>query len=466
MGEAEEAAGRVSRRGLLRAAGVMPMAMLAEREIHAQAPSKLAPRPADGFSLSATNPVATAEQREIEEVALRLLLRPELLKAREVAIMLWRNAMDYPARDQASRFDAMIDEYMFHYAIRAANSDVNFPRVARFMAPPHRWFGRDVPGSRWAGDSPDFIYRMIPIAHGGRYELHGRQTCSVAPSVNYQLISTRASPVSLGLLSSLDMAPGADGSFVITIDETPAAGRPNHIQTRPGADHMMIRDALGDWMTQSANALRIVRLNPPERGLLSEEEIVRQAAQRALDGVYYAHYCTLSGSGQPPNSIRAPQSSGMFGGMPSQWSTKANLELADDEALIVTANAAGAQFRNVVLTDCFFLTVDYWSRTGSLNMNQMAADASGDFTYVVAHRDPGIHNWLDTSGLRRTIFGQRWQAIPADYKGETPRMATRLVKLKDLDKALPKGVQRIDVAGRRDQLAAREAGFKRRFADS
>ena len=104
----------------------------------------------EAYFLSAENPIATADQREIEDTALRLLTRPELQRARTIASALWRNAVAYPARDQMTRFENMIDEYMFHYALRAANSDACYPKIARFMAPAHRWFGRDVPGSRWA----------------------------------------------------------------------------------------------------------------------------------------------------------------------------------------------------------------------------------------------------------------------------------------------------------------------------
>ena len=59
--------------------------------------------------------------------------------------MLWKNATGWTSRDQADRFDNMIDEYMFHHAMRAANGDGNFPEAVRFMAHKHHWFGRDVP---------------------------------------------------------------------------------------------------------------------------------------------------------------------------------------------------------------------------------------------------------------------------------------------------------------------------------
>jgi hypothetical protein len=411
------------------------------------------------------NPVATEAQRQVEDRALALLERPELKRVRAVVRLLWENVAAWPARDQSDRFDNMIEEYLFHHAMRAANSDPHHPEVARFMVPPHRWYGRDVPGSRWAGDSPDFIYRIIPIAHGGRYEIHGKPTCTPAPTVNYSLMGDQtAAPVTLALLDSLDMVFEGDGGFTITVDDTPADGRPNHIQTRPGAEFLMIRDALGDWLQQSANALSVRRLNPStvRRG---EDAMAQHAAKIAIQSLYYTYYCTQSGNGQPPNHIRQPQSSGAFGGMATQWGTKGNLDLGPHEALIVTANSAGALFRNVMLTDQFHMSLNYWSRQSSLNMCQMAADSEGRFTYVVAHQDPGVYNWLDTNGLQRTIFGHRWQAFLRAAAAETPTLSVREVKFRDINATLPPGVRRIDAAVRARQIAQRQAGFSRRFSE-
>jgi hypothetical protein len=365
-----------------------------------------------------------------------------------------------------SGFDAMLDEYLFHHALRAAASDPASPRIARFMAPPHHWFGRDVPGSRWAGDSPDFIYRVMPIGHGGRYEISGRPACERAPTANYALMSDNtAAPTIMGLLDSLDISTESNGEFVITVDNAPAAGRPNHIQTRPGAYQIWVRDALGDWEAQSANALKIQRLDTQRQAPLSEDELAERAIRHAIDGCYYAYYCMRATTALRPNEIKAPVSSGAMGGMATQRTCRANVCLADDEAMIITTTTGGALFRNAVLQNVFMLSFDYWSRTTSFNMTQMAADEDGRFTYVVAHRDPGVHNWLDTGGLEQTIFGQRWQAFPADHGGEPPAVTSRLVNWKALEGALPHGIRRIDPSGRREQIARREAGFRRRFID-
>jgi hypothetical protein len=212
--------------------------------------------------------------------------------------------------------------------------------------------------------------------------------------------------------------------------------------------------------------LTVTRLSGPSRAPLSDEHLARRAATHLLEGLYYTYYTTQSGAGQPLNHLRQPGSAALFGGMPTQWGTKANICLEPDEALVVTATAAGARFRNTVLCDAFHLSLNYWSRTGSLNMTQMAPDEDDTFTYVVAHEDPGVHNWLDTGGLRRCLYGHRWQAFPRPTSDETPTISARVVKFDGLDRELPDGVRRIDDAGRREQVARREAGFRRRFIDT
>jgi hypothetical protein len=421
----------------------------------------------DDYLLSAANPVANVDQRRLENTALRLIKRPELERPRMIATYLWREVMEHEAGEQLAQFGDMIDEYIFHYAMRAAASDGNHPGVLRFMTPPHHWFGRDVPGSRWAGDSPDFTYRIIPVAHGGRYEIRGRPTCDKPPTAHFALMGDNtAAPTILGLLDSLDLELNANGEFTITVDADPANGRKNHIQTQPGALQIWIRDALGDWVNQSPNDLRVVRLNPPERDPLSDEELARWTAKALLDGVYYAYYIIRGTTTLPYNQPVKPISSAALGGMATQYGTKVNIMLEPDEALVLTASSSGALFRNAVLHDVYMRSANYWDRIGSLNHATMAPDDSGMFTYVVAHRDPGVHNWLDTGGLRHTIFGQRWQSFPGGGAKEAPTIEGRVVKFKDLDKELPAGVRRIDAIGRHEQLTARRAGFDRRFIES
>ena len=230
----------------------------------------------EGYFLSSENPIANIDERAMEDTALRLLRHPEVEKAKGMASYLFREVFQRTAGEQMARFEDAIDEYVFHYAMRAAASDGQHPGVLRFMTPPHHWFGRDVPGSRWGADSPDFAYRIIPVSSDGRYEIHGRPTCDKPPTAHYALMADNtAAPTIISLLDGLDVVTDANGEFTITVDAEPAGERKNHIQTRPGAFQIWIRDAMGDWVEQSPNALRVTRLNPPQRDPLSDDELAQ-----------------------------------------------------------------------------------------------------------------------------------------------------------------------------------------------
>ena len=76
-------------------------------------------------------------------------------------------------------------------------------------------------------------------------------------------------------------------------------------------------------------------------------------------------------------------------------------------------------------------TFDYTRRQVSLNRSQMAFDANGHYTLVLAHRDPGLPNWLDTEGRVSGIM--YWRFLLASGTVPTPR--ARVVKFAEIAKA-------------------------------
>ncbi|HEY8060131.1 MAG TPA: hypothetical protein VID94_15315, partial [Acidimicrobiales bacterium] len=51
---------------------------------------------------------------------------------------------------------------------------------------------------------------------------------------------------------------------------------------------------------------------------------------------------------------------------------------------------------------------DYVHHQATLNCHSATLEADGSVRFVVAHRDPGIPNWLDTAGHRHGTVGVRW----------------------------------------------------------
>jgi hypothetical protein len=269
-----------------------------------------------GYFLSAANPLATTDQRDLEDLAMRVRDMPVVRDARKQAAFLWRVAYGHngatPEAD--ALFEAAMDEYAFNYILKAVNSDGNHPRVVIDFMPPHEWFGRKVPGARMGGDNPDNIYRIIPIAHGGHYEVRGRCLPKRPSSVTYTLMSNFGTSKTIRTLEQDDIVHEADGSFVITIDDQPANGRPNHLTTAPGVKLLFIRDSFNDWEQETPNAIYVRRLNPPSAPPLTDQQIAERAAEIMVDDVPLYYWFTRLCSGKEPNLLPTPMASASLGG--------------------------------------------------------------------------------------------------------------------------------------------------------
>ena len=89
---------------------------------------------------------------------------------------------------------------------------------------------------------------------------------------------------------------------------------------------------------------------------------------------------------------------------------------------------------SLALTDTFFSTIDWANAQSSLNRRQAVVDADGILRVVVASADPGVHNWLDTTGHRSGVLQFRWSGTKA-----APDFSVRTVAADALADALPAG---------------------------
>ena len=421
-----------------------------------------------GYFLSALNPIANTDQRHLEDVALRIYQRPELLEARRRALGLWLAVTDHDAPAQARAMaEEAVDEYCFNYVLKAANSDPHHPRVLRLFLQAHEWFGRSVPGARIGGDNPDNCYRLVPIEDGVAYEIAARRFGTPAADVSWTLVGNNSTSKTLASLEQRDVLLEADGSFTIQVDERPADGRRNHLRSRAGVKWLFIRDSMGDWAHQTPYGLQVRRLTPPGAAPLSDDEIAHRAVEFILDEVAITFWFTRLNFALPPNTLSTPHSSGKVGGLMSQWASCGRIVLEDDEAFVVNAWDPGARYRHFVVNDWWYRSIDPWHRQSSLNNAAMAADADGSVTCVVSIRDPGVANWIDTGGLHQVYAIQKWQGLPRDMApGQEPRLRWQKVKLADLPAVLPAETRWVNGVQRAQSLLARADNFARRLIDA
>lgn len=92
--------------------------------------------------------------------------------------------------------------------------------------------------------------------------------------------------------------------------------------------------------------------------------------------------------------------------------------LGPDEALVITARWPECRCANVTLWNRHLQTNDYAHRQVSLNRAQTQLEPDGSFEVVIAHRDPGVANWIDTEG--RPFAMVFWRFFLPEGPIETP----------------------------------------------
>jgi hypothetical protein len=255
----------------------------------------------------------------------------------------------------------------------------------------------------------------------------------------------------------------AEGNYTMTIDADPANGRANHLQVPrdlPGM-HLLVRDSLADWDKELPVELRIERLDPPPAPARSEKAMKALAIEAIRGNVpFWLHWFESYVHAKPLNQIPTPWKRVQGWGMTQQG----RFALKEGEAWVVTLDPLGARFFNFQVADPWTRALEYVSRTGSFNSSQAARNPDGTITLVASPFDPGVHNWLDTSGLKSGTFQVRWQGLPATVtSGEGAVRKVEIVPLANLAGHLPEGTRMVDKAGRAAQLAEREKSYANRL---
>jgi hypothetical protein len=429
------------------------------------------------------NPLATQAQCEIETTALRLLQRKDVLQAKNKArkiLLADPLAQSSAGRDTLEQVLAEAAQSLLYDIILR---DVNQPRIGLTANAAHSWFGHTVKGARYGLDNPDSIYCYTVLDPAGRYKITATPANGKAPTqISFLMYANfRAGAVvpdtepdvgeSASGVTNDAFANGlfdhqinmnSDGSFSLTLSCEPANEGKNHIQFDAFSSTLFIRQAIPSWHTQAPYALTIERLDPYEKKSQTDDNFARQFIKRLDNHVFFwakaAYYYMFQ---TPVNTLPTPASRGGDWG----YATLGNFALEQDEALIVTIDPKSAAYTGFVLADPWMLSPEHITQSGSLNNTQSYANADGSFTYVIAHQDPGINNWLDTGGLQSGGLMIRWQAFNQHPEsGNDLVKSVQMVKLSALPKAVPATIPRVSSQQREQILAERAAAFNRRTA--
>lgn len=408
------------------------------------------------------NPLATGDELTVEHLAERLAAAPQVQAAAAATEQQWRAKLTAKLGSLDAQSDRLlepaIDELIYAYAQKAANNDPARPKVSWIESPPHRWFDERVAGGRYAGDNPDTIYRIVPIDGVSSYTITGRYTPNRPVTTLFQAVTEVNVLPTVAQLDGRDLVTRPDGTFTITINPTASPGQANHLQTTPAVVQLFIRDTLGDWNHETPPTLTVHRTGGPP---VSPPKTFRQLIAETIKGLntqdWINFYITGIQFGPPPNVLPPP----LTGLIDRSFG---NFHLADNRALVITAQPGGAAYLGLALQNVWTITPAYWNHQTSLTNRQAVPNADGTYTFIISARDPGVYNWIDTTGLDDGTLLMRWQGLPHTPSPSVPSVSARLIDLTHLDSVLPPGTRRVSPNQRATQLAQRRAGFNRRIA--
>jgi len=316
---------------------------------------------------------------------------------------------------------------------------------------------------KWGMDCPDAAYTGAAIRPDATYRIRGRRG-----SVRYLGFQVMSGIANSGNVVADDLEMDNDGTFEIMLSAAPRPG--NWMALEPGSSSVVVRQFFYDWDTEEPARLEIecldasgARRSAPARDddVLSAAGVGRQLAAlgRFVEAsVEFWLDIEEGGRAQGVNMFRPPAARTDMGGAAENVSVWGSWQLDADEALLIEVAPPEALYWSVSLGNYWWETIDYANHQSSLNGHQAVVDGDGVFRAVVAGRDPGVANWLDTAGHRQGAMIFRWLRA-----ADAPVPATRVVKVAELDQVLPADSARVDRGARAATIARRRSAVRHRF---
>jgi hypothetical protein len=301
-----------------------------------------------------------------------------------------------------------------------------------------------------------------------------------------------------GVLDSSKLQVDPDGTFeVLLAPQRPEGHRGNFIATKTArqvkrADGtsepveyvsrwVVLRELFHDWAREDLLDLEIVRqgsegehpaaLDPARAAahLRRVGEIVDH--QMRFWNEFYAvtleTYEDMNGDGKqfmPRNDMNAANAASLAtgGGQATNVYSGGVFDLGPDEALIIeNAVPVVPQYSGFHLSNLWGESLDFANHQSSLNIFQAEADADGVRRYVIAHRDPGVPNWVDTTGLPQGFLTFRWAY--SELPAKLPAVKVTKVNHGEIRKHLPPGTRSVSAAERREAIRVRQMHVQRRY---
>jgi hypothetical protein len=316
--------------------------------------------------------------------------------------------------------------------------------------------------TQWGGPNAENTYRHARVDPSLRYRIVGRMN-----SCEDFILAVRSGfrhepkPGTLVELTASSAGIHEGDEFVLELGGPPSDD-PRHVDLPEDAVMVSIREYYFDWRAQEPATMTIECIDaedPPPR--LTAERLVaqlRDAATAVEDSITYWNTYMRDIRARGVDNTFAPTR--VPKGLEGARYGFCFYDLGPDDALVIETEIPPAPYWSLQLyTLGWFEAPDVGFRMTSVNHVQAVPSADGRVRAVVAHRDPGVPNWIDTEGRPDGLINFRAFWVTAE-----PEMpATRVVRFDALGEALPPDTPTVTPEDRARDLAARQAHIAWRF---
>jgi hypothetical protein len=352
----------------------------------------------------------------------------------------------------------------FRYLTGLVNAAIRFavdfsdPVVPKFFRSPDS-------RTQWGGENADNQYLLAGVVADATYRMTGTRGTAFE-----FLIEVKEGFMQLGddrifeTVAASDLVVDADGGFEISFSaERPVGYAGNWIRLHPETKLIVIRQYFLDWENEIPATFFLERVGaegaPPTPLTAARMSAVLDDAGEWVEAsmrVWNQWVERIRADHRPGQIVPAVQ---YVGGAETIRYGNDWYRLARDEAMIVETDVPQARYWAFQLCGVWFEGRDYANRQTSINNQQAYVDSDGRFRCVLAHADPGVPNWLDTSGQEEGLLQYRWI-----WTRDNPRPTCRIVKADEVRAHLPGDTPVVAPSERRLTIAARRRHMHRREA--
>lgn len=288
---------------------------------------------------------------------------------------------------------------------------------------------------KMGADNPDNFYQTACISSDYDYKIRGKRN-----TVHYLGFGTQIGhygkgggmPPS-GYIEASQIELDEDGSFTLILSCKPHDK--NWLPMKEGSGTLIVRQTFLDRETEQPADLIIERIVPEgepqapsqltpqilDEGLKSASTLVAGAS------ILFAKWARDFQSHSNALPLFDPDKSTAAGGDPNIRYYHSHWALAADEALVIEVTPPQCEHWNFQLNNYWMESLDYQHFRIHTNKYLASYEADGSVRIIIAHTDPGLPNWINTTGHESGTMCFRWIR-----SAEHPQPRTRVVKLSDL----------------------------------